>query len=189
MTSRSAVALECRTAALDFMAGVADGWTKLDLALWLSGPYALAARYAQGRDLGAPSRPIAADTLENLLVQTRSHILAGLELAALPRAGRFGFVEDALIHHHVVRVPLADAIWVPVDRARMRLRDRVQSLFVADCLNAPDDYQHLYVCHHCERIVFEPGARDRGGCGEHRISGFIEKKTERGPRKTLTYRR
>jgi hypothetical protein len=183
LISRSGVAAECRAAALEFMTGVAEGWSKFDLALWLCGSYSIAARHlGRSERVSESAPPIEPMTIEHLLVHTRSQVLAALELAALPRTGHLDFMEVALVRQHVIRATRRDereeSVWVPVDRARMRLRDRVQSLFVADCLNAPNDYQHLYVCHHCERIVFEPGARERGSCG-----------TERAPKKTLTYRK
>ena len=43
--TRESVSAECRAAALEFMAGVASGWEKIDLAQWLTGPYAHAARH------------------------------------------------------------------------------------------------------------------------------------------------
>jgi len=68
----------------------------------------------------------------------------------------------------------------------MRLRDRVASLFVADYLNNPAAYSHLYVCHHCEAIVFEQGARERGMCSAHlrSVSGMVPKHAEK---RTLGY--
>jgi hypothetical protein len=163
---------ECRRAALDFMSGVADGWTKLDLAIWLNGPYALASRHVpRGVRTAAPSSDHAIDepAIEHLLVSVRGQILAGLELAALDH-GTPDFIEDALIAQHVRRVGVGgETAWVPVDVTRMRLKDRIASLFVADYLNRPDDYRNLFVCHLCETISFD------GRCGQHRLSGTVPK--------------
>jgi hypothetical protein len=173
---------ECRRAALEFMAGVAAGWDKLDLAVWLNGPYALASGYAPrgvraGRSgehaIGADVPPrIEEPAIEHLLVSVRGQILAGLELAALDH-GTPDFIEDALIAQHVRRVDVGGEMgWVPVDITRMRLKDRVASLFVADYLNRPDDYRNLFVCHLCESITFD------GRCGQHRLSGTVPKVVE-----------
>jgi hypothetical protein len=176
--SKVSVADECRHAALDFMAGVADGWAKLDLALWLRGTYALACRHSPRGERapvsGVHKRPaIEEPTIESLLVTTRGHILAALELAALV-GGTPDFIEDAIIEGHVRRAidVHGESTWVPVDFSRMRLKDRIASLFVADYLNRPSDYQHLHVCHLCESVTFEPEAKDRGRCDKHRVSSM-----------------
>ena len=183
--SRASVASECRVAALDFMAGVADGWTKFDLALWLHGPYALAARHSQHGDRiagpnGPKRRAIENGTIEALLVGVRGYILAHLEKAVLNN-GTLDFIEEALLARHVTRAIDASGeyTWVPVDAARMRLRDRVASLFVADYLNSPGVFRDLYVCHHCEAVVFEEGAKERGMCNAHlrSVSGIVPKDT------------
>src|SRR5262245_43717201 len=46
-TTSATLSEECREAALAFMGGVASGWDKIDLALWLTGPYARATRHAK----------------------------------------------------------------------------------------------------------------------------------------------
>ena len=175
---------ECRRAALEFMSGVAEGWTKLDLALWLHGPYAMASRHApRGMRASQPNgHVIEEEAIEHLLVSVRGQILAGLELAALDH-GTPDFIEDALIAQHVRRVDTrGGTAWVPIDVARMRLKDRVASLFVADYLNRPDDYRHLHVCHLCETITFE------GRCSQHRVSGAVPKVHVPPPRfRTLAY--
>jgi len=165
---------ECRRAALDFMSGVAEGWTKVDLVDWLRGPYAHASRHApRGARAVRPSDHVIEEpAIEHLLVSVRGQILAGLELAALAQ-GTPDFIEDALIAQHVRRVELlGGTAWVPVDVARMRLKDRVASLFVADYLNRPADYRSLFVCHLCEGITFD------GRCSQHRHSGVVPKLAE-----------
>lgn len=197
--TRASIASQCRSAALDFMAGVADGWSKFDLALWLRGPYALAARHSQHGDRIQPppgrDRAIDEGTIESLLVGVRGYILAHLEKAVLD-GGTLDLIEDALLARHVTRAidDCGEYTWVPVDGARMRLRDRVASLFVADYLNGPHDYKDLYVCHHCEAVVFEEGAKERGMCSaHHRISAVVPKESPlsllraKSPKRTLGY--
>lgn len=175
---------ESRRAALELMKGVAEGWTKLDLALWLRGAYAQAVRHAprveRAGSSGAHPRAIGEPTIEHLLVSTRGQLLASLELAVLA-GGTPDFIERALIEQHVRRVvdESGEAAWVPADVPRMRLKDRVASLFVADYLNRPNDYRHLYVCHLCEAVTFEHGAKELGRCGAHRVS-FVRVRTGHG---------
>ena len=108
--------------------------------------------------------------------------MAALELAALV-SGTPDFIEDALIDQHVRRVVdlRGERVWVPVDITRMRLRDRVASLFVADYLNRPSDYELFHVCHLCEAITFDPESKALGRCATHRSSSI---KIEAGGRAT-----
>jgi hypothetical protein len=180
--TRESVSAECREAALAFMAGVANGWEKLDLARWLVGPYARAARHCQHgeRTRLAQGAPVDAGTIEELLTSTRGRLLAALETAAL-EDGSLDLAESAIECGHVRRAMDEDGteVWIPVDGARMRLRDRLGALFVADYLNDPAAYGSLYVCHRCEAVVFDEGARQLGMCSAHRrMSGIVPKSEE-----------
>jgi hypothetical protein len=177
--TRASLADDCREAALSFMSGVASGWDKLDLALWLTGPYARATRHGKhGERVAAVSdaEEISDESIESLVTHVRGQVMASLERAAL----EFGSLEfsDEIVERGLVR-KVVDAegrdAWVPVDSARLRLRDRVQALFTADYLNAPYTYAELFVCHRCEAVVFDEHAKEVGICGAHRMSGVVPK--------------
>jgi hypothetical protein len=202
-STRESLAADCRDAALGFMSGVAAGWDKLDLALWLTGPYARATRHGKhGERVAAVSDDceISDDTIEALVTRVRGQLIASLEKAAL----EFGSLEfaDEMVERGLVR-KVVDAegrdAWIPVDSQRMRLRDRLRALFTADYLNAPYTYAELFVCHRCEAVVFDDHAKDVGICGAHRMStmappGDTEANVRdpsgirelRAPRKTLS---
>ena len=177
-STRETLAEDCRNAALSFMTGVGEGWDKLDLALWLTGDYARATRHRpHGERVATPALAVVEipeETIENLLVHVRGQLLASLEMAAL----EFGALEftESLVERGLVR-RMIDAegrdAWVPVDAARMRLRDRIESLFAADYLNAPYTYADMFVCPRCEAVVFDAHAKRNGICGTHRISGAV----------------
>jgi hypothetical protein len=176
-STRESLAGECREAALSFMSGVASGWDKLDLALWLTGPYARATRHGiHGERVAAvsDSEEIADQTIESLVTHVRGQLIASLERAAL----EFGSLEfsDEIVERGLVR-KVVDAegrdAWIPVDSARVRLRDRLRALFTADYLNAPYTYAELFVCHRCEAAVFDAHAKRIGICGAHRMSGMV----------------
>ncbi len=186
--TRASVAAECRAAALELMDGIANGWTKGDLARWLTGPYAEATRHCHrgertlvtdGADDRAPAS-IDPKSIDELLTIARSRMLAALEKAVLSD----GALElaDEMIERGFVRRALDEAgmeVWIPVDGARMRLVDRLGALFVADYLNEPIAYRALYVCHRCERVVFDEGARELGMCSAHRrTSGIVFRSEE-----------
>lgn len=171
------VSAECRSAALSFMSGAATGWDKLDLALWLAGPYATAVRHGmRGQRVASFScGPVLPESeIERLVTRVRSQVLAALENAALD-GGALGFVADigrrGLIHRAVDRA--GGDIWIPLDVLRMRLRDRVESLLAADYMNAPVAYSELMVCHLCEGIVFDATAKQLGICCHHKRDGGV----------------
>src|SRR5205823_3217663 len=86
-------------------------------------------------------------------------------------------IVDRSLVRKVVDAEERDA-WVPVDGSRMRLRDRLRSLFAADYLNNPYVYTELFVCHRCEAVVFDEHAKRLGICGWHRISGVVPRDDE-----------
>jgi hypothetical protein len=178
-STRESLSEECRAAALSFMTGVGAGWDKLDLALWLTGDYARATRHRKhGERVATPTLgvvdEIPAETLEALVVHVRGQLLASLEMAAL-ELGALDFAEAQVARGLVRQMIDADGrdAWVPVDGARMRLRERLESLFAADYLNAPYTYAGMFVCPRCEAVVFDAHAKRTGICGIHRISDTV----------------
>ena len=185
--TRESVSVECRAAALELLSGAASGWDKLDLVLWLTGPYHQATRHLpRGERVlhvedDAGVEPAAVD---ELVVRVRGQVLASLEKAAL-EDGTVDFAEDAAARGIVRRTQDAsgEEVWVPVDLARMRLRDRMRSLVAADYLNAPEDYRELFVCHRCEAVVFDAGAKRLGVCAAHkRLSGVVPREDGSTPK-------
>lgn len=186
-STRESLSEDCRAAALCFMSGVAAGWDKLDLALWLTGPYARATRHARrGERVDVANangvHAVAAESIETLLTRARVQLIASLEKAAL-ELGVPAFANEMVERGLVRRVVDADrrAAWIPVDAARLRLKDRLQALFAADYLNVPYAYAELFVCHRCEAVVFDAHAKRVGICGVHRLSGILPSADEEGP--------
>lgn len=184
--TRERVGNDCREAALTFMAGVAGGWDKLDLALWLTGPYARATRHAKRgeRDIvvDGDAEELSENDVKELVARVRGQLLASLEKAAL-EYGTLDFAEEAR-ERGLVRQMVDDEgrdVWIPVDAPRMRLRDRVRSLFAADYLDTPYAYAELFVCHRCEAVVFDEAAKRVGVCGAHRISGVVPREDSPAP--------
>jgi hypothetical protein len=162
---------EWRKAGLEFVHG-ARAWTARDLARWLLGPYSAATSRVPRPD--CPRRfGSAADAAAvwEILERTHADIVAALRQAATSEMPEL----VATARHGGAIVPTPSGFWVPRDRARMLLRDRVLSLFAADYLLRPADYRRdLAVCTRCDAVVFDRAARDTGHCGAHRIRGFVE---------------
>lgn len=175
------IAASCRAAALDFVNGVAQGWGKREVAEWLVGPYREATHLIHERapvDARLPAAPVSGARIASILSRSRTQVLAQLEAAVLPR-GRVAFVTEMVKSGLVL--PIHDDLWTPVDRERVRLRDRVLSLFAADYLMRAGDYVDLFVCPRCESVVFDAMARERGVCATHQ-SGFVRRGGSVDPR-------
>lgn len=174
--TRESVAAECREAALSLMAVAASDAPKLDLAIWLTGPYARATRHFK-RGERTPTRAFAIDPAEidALLEATRADVLAMLSTDPLA-PGALEFAHDAVNRALVRRVSdeNLESVWVPIDGPRMRLRDRVISLFAAHRLNDPATHAELFICPECSSVVFDEHAREVGRCAAHRHGSGIE---------------
>jgi hypothetical protein len=182
-STRESVAAECREAALTFVNGVAAGWDKLDLVLWLTGPYARATRHVPRGERVAGldgDTDFGDETIEALVTRSRGRIVASLETAALGD-GALDFAIEAMDRNMVRRALDLDGevVWVPADNTRMRLEDRVRSLFAADYLNDPGAYAALFVCHRCENVVVDENAKRLGACQNHkRVSGIVPRQVD-----------
>jgi hypothetical protein len=186
--TRDTIALACRSAALSFMGGVTEGWSKLDLAMWLSGPYAHATRFVPRGERtlspvashGPPADPCGVEHLADVMDNALMHTLALCEELSLPR-GESEFIDEAIARGLLAPIEAganandAALLWVPVDAERMRLRDRVRALFAVDYLLSPQLYSEaLFVCHRCERVVFDVSSKQLGQCSLHRHrSGIV----------------
>lgn len=164
------VAAACRAAALAFVNGVGRGWTKRDLARWLLGPYREAACPLPGAErVGfAPTMAeVSAARVDRLLNEVREHALRSLEgtpdgLVSLPSWAKTAGSVLRSRHGN------GESGFIPVDWPRMRLDDRVMSLFAVDVLVRPRDYERrLAVCSRCRAVSFDEASRDRGFCDLH----------------------
>lgn len=144
-----------RDAAVLFMRGGAQaGWGRRELAAWLVCHYgSCVAESSDPPRSQAPARRATAvtpDALGEVVADARMRMITLLEdlrdrdtAESVTRSiiAR-GFVEAVRDEHGAIA-------HVPVDQRRMRLADRVASLFVADYLNAPFDYWRGRVATEC----------------------------------------
>jgi hypothetical protein len=158
--TRIGFAQACREAGLAFMSGVASGWDRRDLGVWLLQQYGkLAVKPKNGRDVTHDSG-VQTQTISDVLREARWKAFAALEEAA---AGQARFVQEVAGKGLIMRDEKLG--WVPVDRAGARLRGRVLSVFAIDCLVRPSDYRTLlFACPRCESVVFDAAAKEIGRC-------------------------
>jgi hypothetical protein len=170
------VADACRSAALGFAWGAHHSWGRRELARWLVGPYAHAV--ASTRTLQTSGlRPavvrggvVDEETLEELLRTAHAEIIEMLR-------GVWSWTHDGRAARARIGEGLVAGIvdasselgFAPVDNARMRLVDRVRSLFVADYLTRPGDYAAFAVCDDCDGATFD-GALYHVDCTRPRMT-------------------
>lgn len=172
----------CRSAALGFLANARD-WSKADLAEWLQESYRplvvgapkvqrkLTPAYGTPVSI-APTPSVAPAALAGILETAHWDILRSLRDLQASRssleAGR------AFIASNVVTRCIDDtgvAGWVPVSHKTSRLADRVMSLFAADFLARPWDYEYdLTICESCENVAFTEVSCCRARSGLQRVA-------------------
>jgi len=140
-----------------------EDWTKRQLVTWLEGPYREVAVPATQEEIDAAVeskrhstlRPVAESTVVLLLIQTRTDVIAALEHLM---TGDTSFVRACAVNGSIGRFTLEDGsdCFLPMHRPKMKLTERVLSLFAADYLNDSDAYREsLSICEHCGSISFE----------------------------------
>lgn len=166
------MARSCRETAVQFM-NESPTWGKPELAMWLSGPYALATRYAKRESHPSIAgdvpliKQIDVRLVDRILRAARTEVLENL--AQLSGDQSSSFVLRALIAGSVARVEdgYREPTWAPA-AGTTRLADRVLSLFAVDYLLRPGDYESdLAICTTCSYVSFDPSAKKRGYCPAH----------------------
>lgn len=157
------VADACRSAALGFAWSAHHDWGRRGLARWLVGPYAHAVAAtrslrASGTRRAVVHRALDEETIDELLGSARAEIIEMLR-------GVWSWTSDAAAARARITEGLVAGIvdeasdfgYAPIDDVRMRLVDRVRSLFVADYLTRPGDYAAFAVCDDCDGATFDGG--------------------------------
>jgi len=150
--------ITARDAGTRFIKDAADGWGRRELAKWLLSHYAPCAVPA-GED--GPNferaRPqiVREEVIARLVREAREDAL--ILLPELRDPMRLAAIARVMINSRfVAAVPdeRGARAYAPIALPRMKLSERVASLFVADCLNDPFDYRFVYVCGACSEVSF-----------------------------------
>jgi hypothetical protein len=177
-----AVAEAARSAALEFCTGAQFGWGRGDLGAWLGGSYRdalLGSADDAVFDLTADA-DLDDATIAGLVARARAHVADMVVTAAASWRGR-GFAREMIDAGFVVGVtdPTGGLGYAPQNRAGGRLADRVTSLFLADFLTRPRDYESLVRCATCDEISFEWDEVHAYDCGERGPeSGIVVKRAQ-----------
>jgi len=166
-----------REAAAEFIRGTSCGWGRRDLATWLVCHYSPCLvsdatihpdRVPDNEEpamLSVASSGLDDEQVERLILDARSSVLRMLFDLAWPSQAT-AITQNAIGAGHVA--PLRDAAgsvtWAPVGRRRMRLADRVASLFIADALNVPHQYSGITLCRSCGELGFTAAIAHESWC-------------------------
>jgi hypothetical protein len=148
-----------RGAAVAFVRGTTVGWGRRDLADWLVCQYAPCAAlplYPESPDLPpAVERTLDEGMIEGVILEARASALRLLGELVVPwqasPIARLAVASGTVISQRDARGAVA---YSPVKLKRLRLSDRVASLFIADYLNRPSEYQWLMMCRECGELSF-----------------------------------
>jgi hypothetical protein len=146
-----------RAAALEFCTSARFGWGRGELLGWLNGSYRdvlLAtgndASFVEGADV-----EIDEVAVTRLVARARSHAADMVEGSASSWSAR-GFAREMIESGLVVGITdgTGGLGYAPRNCPGSRLVDRVTSLFLADYLTRPRDYESLSICSSCNEISF-----------------------------------
>lgn len=162
---------KARAAGLSFMMNASPAWGRLDLARWLHAAYRPATLRCPKlpSDLGGAdgSWEDPSDEQVGALVESARRRVAKRLLSAGRSWVEDRLTDDMLLAGYVACVGATDgtAGYVAVDRPLLDIADRVTSLFVADFLTRPSDYDRLGICAAC----WTPTFSSRFGFEEHAV--------------------
>jgi hypothetical protein len=178
------VAEACRSAAVDFLDGVRDGWGKRELAAWLVGPYHQLsllrcpidempfATIERAPHSAAPKR-VAEQDVDKTMRDAREQVLKVIQRFASGDPTAETFVWRVRSRGALARVEdeTGRTGLVPNEAPAQRLVERILSLIASDYVARPLDYEdRVTICATCKTVTFDPHARESGDCGGHRAS-------------------
>ena len=178
------VAEACRSAAIDFLDGVRDGWGKRELAAWLVGPYhqlsllrcsadelAFAEVVDQAPRSSSPKKCVAERDVEKAMRDARDEVLAIVQRFASGDPSAETFVWRVRNRGALTRVEdeMGKSGLVPNEAPAQRLVERILSLIAADYVVRPLDYEErVAICSTCKTVTFDADARACSDCDAHR---------------------
>lgn len=142
-----------------FIRGTTLGWSRRDLADWLVchyAPCAAAPLFPEREDEAVPSdRTLDEAVVERVILDARARVLRLFADLVVPwqasPIARLAVASGIVISQRDERGGVA---YSPVGLKRIRLSERVASLFLADYLNRPTEYRWLMMCRECGELSF-----------------------------------
>jgi hypothetical protein len=173
-----------RSAGLAFITMATAQWGRLELAHWLVSAYRPSVLQMR-RDPKASGtfqrRSVDEEAVGQLVFAAQQRVIR-LILSATRSWNEAGFAREMIDCALVVGVCDENGSlgYAAVDRAEMRLVDRVTSLFVADYLTRPRDYEALVMCAACGVPSFRWDRMHSADCASEAVpSGIVVKREHR----------
>jgi len=169
-----------RAAGLAFLAGTAFGWSRVQLRHWLILDYEAATAWTRVGDRRSPIDPtldLDDVQVDMLIDRSRRRVMNMLdharEMWRVP-----AFARDMIDGRLIVAIYDRDGIegYAPAAHAEMGLVHRVMSLFVADYLARPSDYDRIASCDACGEVAIGTRNNHPSWCAEPpKESGIVER--------------
>lgn len=148
-----------RLAAVAFMRGTSSGWGRRELAEWLVchySPCTAKPLFPERADESKLSdRTVDETTVERVILDARMRALRLLGDLVVPWQAcpitRLAVASGIVLSERDQRGAVA---YSPVGKKKMRLSERVASLFIADYLNQPTEYRWVMTCRECGELSF-----------------------------------
>lgn len=158
-----------RGAGSSFLRGTTVGWGRRELADWLVCQYAPCAASPPYPESPEPSpaseRTLDEGILERVILDARGHALRLLADLVVPwqasPIARLAVACGTVVSERDERGGIA---YSPVALKRMRLGERVASLFIADYLNHRTDYRWVMTCRECGELAFSAELQHASWC-------------------------
>jgi hypothetical protein len=165
-TSVHSIADRARAAGFVFISSSRWGWGKRDLANWLVHDYRPAVLEASARPRTEVSSAKADEASATKLVASSRRRVVEMLCEAASAWNGADFARESIENGLVIGVSddVGGLGYAPVHQGRMRLVDRVASLFIADYLTRPRDYEQLVVCPTCDEVSFKWDEIHEDGC-------------------------
>lgn len=182
------IADRARAAGFVFISSSRWGWGKRDLANWLVHDYRPAVLDASAQPLSEVSSAKADEASATKLVASARRRVVEMLTDAATTWNAAELARESIDSGLVIGVS-DDASGIghaPLHQSRMRLVDRLASLFIADYLTRPRDYEQLVVCAQCDEVSFkwdeihEDGCEVRGPRSGVVVRPRIRRSTRRG---------
>ncbi len=189
-TSVLDLADKARAAGFVFVSGARYGWARRELATWLVHDYTPATLRPPGTrrtNVDTTSTDVRDTSVTRLVSAARRHVVE-MVAGAMTSWNGASFAREMVDSGLVIGVSddAGGIGYAAVDRARMRLVDRVASLFIADYLTRPRDYEAIVVCPTCDEVSFTWDEVHEDGCESRGPrSGVVVKRPRRPTRRGI----
>ena len=162
------VARRTRRAGLSFLTGSASGWGRTKLRSWLIIEYGMATEWTREDETATWLHPHAAlsderahDVVEDARRRATQMIVNASRTWSSPTFASW-MLEAGMIA--IVCERSGREAYAPIARSGMTLFDQVASLFVADYLEHPGDYERVQSCDTCGEIPLGGRIRHAKSC-------------------------